>query len=64
VQQKVRALFAHRSLFVQHHLTAAEQKTLQRITQGLPPLRSLRAIMDEVYRFFDRRCRTDTALAK
>ena len=64
VQQKVRALFDHRSLFVQHHLTVAEQKTLQRITQGLPPLRSLRAIMDEVYRLFDRRCRTDTALAK
>jgi hypothetical protein len=64
VQQKVRALFDHRSLFVQHHLTAAEQKMLQRITQGLPPLRSLRAIMDEVYQLFDRRCRTDTALAK
>jgi hypothetical protein len=64
VQQKVRALFDHRYLFVQHHLTAAEQKTLQRITQGLPPLRSLRAIMDEVYQLFDRRCRTDTALAK
>ena len=64
VQQKVRALFEHRSLFVQHHLTATERQTLQRITQGLPPLRSLRAIMDEVYRLFDRRCRTDTALAK
>lgn len=64
VQQKVRALFDHRYLFVQHHLTAAEQQTLQRITQGLPPLRSLRAIMDEGYRVFDRRCRTDTALAK
>jgi hypothetical protein len=64
VQQKVRALFDHRYLFVQHHLTAAEQKTLRRITQGLPPLRSLRAIMDEIYRLFDRRCRTDTALAK
>jgi hypothetical protein len=64
VQQKVHALFDHRYLFVQHHLTAAERKTLQRITQGLPPLRSLRAIMDEVYRLFDRRCRTDTALAK
>jgi hypothetical protein len=54
-------LFDHRSLFVQHHLTAAEQKTLQRITQGLPPLRSLSAIMDKVYRLFDRRCCTDTA---
>ena len=64
VQQKVCALFDHRSLFVPHHLTAAERHTLQRITQGLPPLRSLRAIMDEVYRLFDRRCCTDTALAK
>jgi hypothetical protein len=64
VPQKVRALFDHRSLFVQHHLTAAEQKTRQRITQGLPPRRSLRAIMDEGYRLFDRRCRTATALAK
>ena len=64
VQRKVRALFEHRYLFVQHHLTAAERKTLQRITQGLPPLRSLRAIMDEVYRLFDRRCHTATALAK
>jgi Transposase len=64
VHQKVHALFEHRYLFVQHHLTAAERKTLQRITQGLPPLRSLRAIMDEVYRLFDRRCCTDTALAK
>jgi hypothetical protein len=64
VQQKVRALFDHRYLFVQHHLAAAERQTLQRITQGLLPLRSLRAIMDEVYRLFDRRCRTDTALAK
>jgi hypothetical protein len=26
--------------------------------------RALREIMDEVYRLFDRRCRTDTALAK
>jgi hypothetical protein len=48
VHQKVHALFDQRSLFVQHHLTAAERKTLQRITQGLPPRRALRAIMDEV----------------
>ncbi len=30
----------------------------------MPQLRALRAIMGEVYRLFDRRCRTDTALAK
>ena len=34
------------------------------LTRGLPQLRTLRAIMAEVYRLFDRRCRTDTALAK
>jgi hypothetical protein len=63
-QQKVRAWFDHRSLFGQPHLTAAARQPLQRITQGLPPRRSLRASMDEVYRLVDRRCRTDTALAK
>ena len=63
-QQQVRALLAQRSLFVQPHLTAAARQTLQRLTQGLPPRRSLRAILDEVDRLFDRRCRPDTALAK
>jgi hypothetical protein len=64
LQQKIGDLFAYRYLFVQHDLTPAERRTLQRITRGLPQLRSLRAIMEEVYRLFDRRCRTDTALAK
>jgi hypothetical protein len=57
-------LFDDRHLFVQHHLTPVEKRTLQRITRGLPHLRTLRWIMDEVYRLFDRRCRTETALAK
>ena len=64
LQQKIGDLFEHRFLFVQKHLTASEQATLQRITRGLPQLRTLRAIMDEVYRLFDRRCRTETALTK
>jgi hypothetical protein len=64
LQEKVRDLFDHRHLFVQHHLTIGERKTLQRITRGQRQLRALRCIMDEVYRLFDRRCRTDTALAK
>jgi hypothetical protein len=64
LQEKVRDLFDHRHLFVRHHLTAAEHKTLRRITRGLQQLRALRSVMDEVYRLFDRRCRTDTALAK
>lgn len=64
LQQKIGELFEHRYLFVQHDLTPAQRRTLQRITRGLPQLRTLRAIMEEVYRLFDRRCRTDTALAK
>ena len=64
LQQKVADLFEHRHLFVQHDLTLAERRTLQTITRGLPQLRTLRDLMDEVYRLFDRRCRTDTALAK
>lgn len=63
-QQKIADLFAHRYLFVQRELTVAQQRTLQRITCGLLHLRVLRAIMAEVYRLFDRRCRTATALAK
>mgnify|MGYP000857569248 CR=1 FL=1 len=64
LQQKIAALFEHRHLFVQHDLTPAEQRTLLKITRGLPHLRTLRDLMEEVYRLFDRRCRTDTALAK
>ncbi len=64
IQQRIADLFDHRRLFVQHHLTPAEKKTFLRITRGLPHLRTLGNIMDEVYRLFDRRCRTETALAK
>jgi len=64
LQQKIADLFEHRYLFVQHDLTIGQRRSLQRITRGLPHLRTLRAIMEEVYRLFDRRCRTDTALAK
>jgi uncharacterized protein (DUF1697 family) len=64
LDEKISDLFTYRYLFVQRHLTESEQETLQRITRGLPHLRTLRQIMDEVYRLFDRRCRTQTALAK
>lgn len=47
-----------------HHLSPGDRQTLRRITRGLPQLRVLREIMDEVYGLFDRRCRTDTALEK
>jgi len=64
IERKITDLFDHRHLFVQHHLTPAERKMLQRITRGHPELRSLRQIMDQAYRLFDRRCRTETALGK
>jgi len=57
------ALFTHRYLFVQRHLNKTERKTLWRVSRGLPQLQTLRAIMDQVYALFDRRCRTQTALA-
>ena len=58
------ALFTHRYLFVQRHLNKTERKTLWRVSRGLPQLRALRAIMEQVYALFDRRCRTQTALDK
>ena len=64
IQRKVGDLFEHRYLFVQKHLSPSEHVTLQRISRGLPQFRQLRALMDEVYRLFDRRCRMATALAK
>jgi len=58
------ALFTHRYLVVQRHLNKTERKTLWRITRGLPQVRTLRALMEQVYALFDRRCRTQTALDK
>ena len=64
IDRKVGDLFEHRYLFVRHDLTPAQRRKLHCITRGRPELRTLREIMDEVYRLFDRRCRTDTALEK
>lgn len=62
--QKGADLFTHRHLFVQHHLSLSERRRLWRITRGLPQLRKVREIMEQVYTLFDRRCRTQTALDK
>jgi hypothetical protein len=64
LEERIADLFDHRHLFVTHRLTTAEKHTVARLSRGQRSLRSLRGIMDEVYRLFDRRCRTDTALAK
>ena len=64
-QQQVSKLFEHRYLFVQHRLTADQRQTLQRITRRVgATCAASRQIMEEVYRLFDRRCRTETALAR
>ena len=63
-KQRVAELFEHRHLFVRHQLSKAQRQQLRRLTRGLPQPRRLREIMDEVYRLFDRRCKTQTALEK
>jgi hypothetical protein len=64
IERKVGELFEHRYLFVRRRLSPSERATLARISRGQPHLRALRGLMEEVYRLFDRRCRTATALAK
>jgi hypothetical protein len=64
LQKHVADLFDHRHLFVKHRLSASERRALARLSRGHPRLRALRSIMDEAYRLFDRRCRTETALSK
>ena len=64
LKRRVAELFEHRHLFVKHHLSAAEKKVLKRLVRGQPQLRALRQIMGEVYRLFDRRCKTATALGR
>jgi len=63
-EDRITELFEYRYLFVQHSLSCRDQKMLSHITRGLPNLRHLRLIVDQVYRLFDRRCRTETALEK
>jgi Transposase len=61
---RVAELFEHRHLFVRRQLSRAQKKTLKKLQRGQPQLRALREIMDEVYRLFDRRCKTATALGR
>ena len=63
-KRRVAELFEHRRLFVRRHLSPAQKGLPGKLTRGLPQLRTLREIMDEVYRLFDRRCKTRTALHK
>jgi hypothetical protein len=42
------ALFTHRYLLVQRHLTKTDRQTLWRVSRGLPQFPALRAVMDQV----------------
>lgn len=64
LKERIGQLFEHRHLFIRRKLTDSQRRTLQRITRGLPHLRVLRTLMEQVYQLFDRRCRTQTALNK
>jgi hypothetical protein len=64
LQRKVGDLFEHRHLFVKRQLTPGERRTLRSISRGLPQLRALREMVEEIHRLFDRRCRTETARRK
>lgn len=64
MRARISELFTNRYLFVQHGLSKAEQRKMAEISRGCPDLKALRELMDEIYRLFDRRCRTDTALEK
>jgi Transposase len=64
IERKVGDLFEHRYLFVRRRLSPSGRATLRRVSRGWPQLRVLRELMEEVYRLFDRRCRTATARAK
>jgi hypothetical protein len=64
LSQRVAELFKHRYLFVRHHLSTTQKKVLKNLLRGQPQLRALRKIMDEVYRLFDRRCHTQTAVLR
>jgi hypothetical protein len=64
IEQRVSELFKHRHLFVRHHLSPTQRRKVRQLCRGQRQLRAVRQIMDEVYRLFDQRCRTDTALAK
>jgi hypothetical protein len=55
------ALFTHRYLCVQRHVSKTERKMRWRLTRGLPQVYVLRVRREQVSAWFDRRCRTQTA---
>lgn len=64
LRDEVEKLFEHRFLLVRRELDASQQQTLQEVAALDGNILLLRELMDEVYRLFDRRCRTDEAQAR
>jgi transposase-like protein len=64
IETRVAELFENRHLFVRHQLSVSRREKLKGLMRGERTLKALRAIVDEVYRLFDRRCRMETALTK
>jgi transposase-like protein len=63
-KQRLSDLFSNRHLFTRHHLTAKQRQLLRHLSRGQRQLQALRDIVEEVYRLFDRRCKTATALSR
>ena len=64
LRDQITLLFENRYLLVQHGLSPSDQQTFRIMARLHRDIRPLRRLMDEVYRLFDRRCRTETAQAK
>jgi hypothetical protein len=64
LRDQITLLFENRYLLVQHGLSLSDRQTIRIMSRLHRDIRPLRRLMDEVYRLFDRRCRTDTAQAK
>jgi hypothetical protein len=64
LRDRITLLFENRYLLVQHGLSPSDQRTFQIMARLHRDIRPLRSLMDEIYRLFDRRCRTETAQAK
>jgi transposase len=64
MREQIGELFERRYLLVQHGLSPAEERILRQLARRHREIGQLRELMDAVYRLFDRRCRTEKALAK
>ena len=62
LEQPGAEVFTHRHRLVQPHCKPSQRTQWWRITRGLPLLRKLREMMEQVSALFDRRCRMQTAL--